>query len=236
VRSAVLRIVLRVIEQALQEPSPGAGPEAKGAAPIGAVAFIHHFGASLNEHTPFHIGVIDGVFAGAPDDSPIALFEATAMEASTVAAAQSTIRRRVLRLFVRRGLLDAHDAKDMGAWPHDGGFSRDACVRIEGQDRPGLERLLRYGARPPFALERIERIDEERILDHLLKPTPDGPTRLTRTPLEFISRLLALIPAPRLHRHRDSGVLAPNARLRPAVTALACEAGASGEAGHPCQP
>jgi hypothetical protein len=115
VRSAVLRMVLRVIEQALQEPSPGAGPEAKGAAPIGAVAFIHHFGASLNEHTPFHIGVIDGVFAGAPDDSPIALFEATAMEASTVAAAQSTIRRRILRLFVRRGLLEAEDAKKPGS-------------------------------------------------------------------------------------------------------------------------
>jgi hypothetical protein len=36
------------------------------------------------------------------------------MEASTVAAAQSTIRRRILRLFVRRGLLEADDAKDMG--------------------------------------------------------------------------------------------------------------------------
>jgi hypothetical protein len=72
--------------------------------------------------------------------------------------------------------------------------------------------------------------------DHLPKPTPDGQTRLTRTPLEFISRLAALIPAPRLHRHRDSGVVAPNARLRPAVTALACEAGASGEAGIPASP
>ena len=92
----------------------------------------------------------------------------------------------------------------MGAWPHDGGFSLDAPmkiygVRIEGQDRPGLERLLRYCARPPFALERI---DEERILYHLLKPTPDGQTRLTLMPLELISRLAALIPAPRLHRHR----------------------------------
>lgn len=30
--------------------------------------------------------------------------------------------RRILRLFVRRGLLDADDAKEMGAWPHDGGL------------------------------------------------------------------------------------------------------------------
>ena len=41
------------------------------------------------------------------------------------------------------------------------------------------------------------------------------------TPLELIQRLAALIPPPRRHRHRDCGVLAPNAPLRSAVTALA---------------
>jgi hypothetical protein len=187
VRSAALRVVLRVIEPALKERSPGASPTAR----IGAVAFIHHFGASLNEHTHFHICVIDGVFAGAQDDSPIAFFAAEPMDAPTVAAVQSTLRRRILRLFVRRGLLDADDAKDMGAWQHDGGFSLDASVRVEGHDRPGLERLLRYCARPPFALERIERVDDQHILYQLPKPTPDGQTRLTLTPLEFISRLTA---------------------------------------------
>jgi len=111
VRSAALRIVLRVIEQALRERSPGASATAE----IGAVAFIHHFGASLNEHTHFHICVIDGVFAGAQDDSPIAFFAAKPMDAPTVAAVQSTIRRRILRLFVRRGLLDGDDAKDRQA-------------------------------------------------------------------------------------------------------------------------
>ena len=41
------------------------------------------------------------------------------------------------------------------------------------------------------------------------------------TPLELIERLAALIPPPRLHRHRYHGVLAPNAPLRAQVTALA---------------
>jgi hypothetical protein len=41
------------------------------------------------------------------------------------------------------------------------------------------------------------------------------------TPLELIERLAVLIPPPRRHRHRDYGVLAPNAPLRSAVTALA---------------
>ena len=31
----------------------------------------------------------------------------------------------------------------MRAWAHDGGFSDDGSVRIEGADRTGLERLLR---------------------------------------------------------------------------------------------
>jgi len=44
---------------------------------------------------------------------------------------------------------------------------------------------------------------------------------LSRSPLELIDRLAALIPPPRLHRHRYHGVLAPNAPLRAAVTALA---------------
>jgi hypothetical protein len=37
-------------------------------------------------------------------------------------------------------------------------------VCIAGNDRAGLERWLRYGARPPFALERIEQVNDERIV------------------------------------------------------------------------
>jgi hypothetical protein len=43
----------------------------------------------------------------------------------------------------------------MASWDHGGGFSLDAGVRIEADDRSGLERLLRYCARPVFALERL---------------------------------------------------------------------------------
>jgi len=37
------------------------------------------------------------------------------------------------------------------------------------------------------------------------------------SPLEFMQRLAALVPRPRLHLIRFHGVLAPNARLRPEV-------------------
>jgi hypothetical protein len=83
----------------------------------------------------------------------------------------------------------------MGAWDHGGGFSVDASVRIEADDRLGLERLLRYCARPAFALERSRKIcgvpsskassGQER-----------GSVRVILTPLELIERLASLIRLP----------------------------------------
>jgi hypothetical protein len=68
------------------------------------------------------------------------------------------VRRRVIRWFRLAGLLDAAAAADMLGWENSG-FSVDASVRITLLDRDvpsyfkSLERLLRYCARPPFALE-----------------------------------------------------------------------------------
>ncbi len=57
------------------------------------------------------------------------------------------------------GLLDEADTDDMLTWQGSGGFSVDASVRIQGEDRAGIERLVRYCARPPFALERLHAIE-----------------------------------------------------------------------------
>ena len=99
--------------------------------------------------------------------------------------------------------------------------ARHVRTGAEGHDRAGLERLLRYCARPPFALERLEQFGNDELVYRFPKPQPDGRTELRLTPLELIDRLAALIPPPRLHRHRYHGVLAPNAPLRAQVTALA---------------
>jgi hypothetical protein len=109
----------------------------------------------------------------------------------------------------------------MGQWAHGGGFSVDGSVRIEAEDRAGRERLLRYCARPPFALDRLRELDREHLIYDHPKPGPggSGPQRLT--PLELLDRIAALVPPPRVHRHRYFGVLAPNSPLRTAVTALA---------------
>jgi hypothetical protein len=72
----------------------------------------------------------------------------------------------------RRGLLDDPTVADMHTWQASGGFSLDASVRIQGTDSAGRERLLRYCARPPFALERL------RIERHAgRRGTPGRPAR-----------------------------------------------------------
>ena len=45
----------------------------------------------------------------------------------------------------------------------------------------------------------------------------DGTTHIVMSPLDFMQRLAALVPRPRLHLIRFHGVLAPQAKLRAAV-------------------
>ncbi|MEX1257136.1 MAG: transposase [Gemmatimonadota bacterium] len=103
------------------------------------------------------------------------------------------------------------------------------CVGAdEGDDRAGLERLVRYCARGPLALERLHAPEGitslaspgAPLLYRLAAPDPDGRTEIRLTPMELLERLTRLVPPPRIHRHRYHGVLAPHARLRSVVVAL----------------
>jgi hypothetical protein len=165
----------------LREHSPGCDAKAR----IGAIAFIHRFGSSLNAHTHFHCCVVDGVFqpaakigdtADAADASDaitsVDFHTATNLNTSAIVKVQAKIRQRILRAFVRRGLIDKGDRAEMLCWEHGGGFSLDASVRIRDTDRAGLERLLRYCARPPFALEHLHTLDAEHLLYHNPNPAP----------------------------------------------------------------
>ena len=114
------------------------------------------------------------------------------------------------------------------------GFSVDTSVCIAAHDRAGLERLLRYCARPPFAMERLRKAGRELVYRCAKQHSEPGSNlhhkrgakvdALTLTPLELIDRIAKLVPPPRTHRHRYFGVLAPNSPLRHAVTALARDA------------
>jgi len=226
--TAVLHILLRALQATLREASPTAPADAA----FGAVGFLHRFGSSLNPHFHFHLCVVDGLFerveceAGQDPASPttrLRLHEATALSPQLQERLQHTIRSRVLRHFRRHGFLEPNEAEDMLTWDHGGGFSLDASVRIEATDRTGLERLIRYCARPPFALDRLHLVGErsDQILYVLPGPDPAGRTALRLSAPEFLDRLAKVLPPPRIHRHRYHGVFAPNAPLRSLVTGRA---------------
>ena len=94
------------------------------------------------------------------------------------------------------------------------GFNLHAAVVVPQNDRVRLEGLLCYGARPPFATDRLEQLPDGRLSYRLKTPWRDGTTHAVFTPLEFIERLAALIPTPRAHMIRFSGVLGPAAKWR----------------------
>ena len=192
----------------------------------------------------------DGVFvpaaAEAGGDTPPTFLPARPISQADLASLTERVRRRVIRWFRRSHLLNATAAADMLAWENSG-FSVDASVRITLIDRDvpsyfrSLEHLLRYCARPPFALERLSvirgaggRIARIRyVLPRHKAANWVGPGRgrtstrpgangvVDLTPFEFLDRLADLVPPPRKHRHRYHGVFAPNHKLRRAVTALA---------------
>jgi hypothetical protein len=207
--------------------------------------------------------VTDGVFLPAADgagcDTPPAFVPARPITPADLAAVGAKKDRH--RLLAQTEPVPA--AADMLAWENSG-FSIDASVRITLLDRDvpsyfqSLEHLLRYCARPPFALHQLSVIRgaDGRItrIRYVLprhkaaswvgrgrgrKSTRPGATGVVElSPFEFLDRLADLVPPPRKHRHRYHGVFAPNHRLRRAVTALAignvgkqCEAMTGGQAG-----
>ena len=59
---------------------------------------------------------------------------------------------------------------------------------------------------------------ESHLVYRLPAPAPDGRTELLLSPIQLLERLARFVPPPRVHRHRYHGVLAPNSKLRTAVT------------------
>ena len=93
-----------------------------------------------------------------------------------------------------------------------------ACtLRCAADDRKALEQLCRYITRPALANERVQDNAAGQVVLRLKTAWRDGTTHLVMSPLEFMQRLAALVPRPRLHLIRFHGVLAPNARLRALV-------------------
>jgi hypothetical protein len=108
---------------------------------------------------------------------------------------------------------DTHRSREALCAEHQG-FSLHAGVRCDANDRQGIEQLCRYITRPAIANERLSINREGNVVLRLKTPWRNGATHIVLTPMEFMQRLAALVPRPRLHLIRFHGVLAPNAKLR----------------------
>ena len=98
------------------------------------------------------------------------------------------------------------------------GFSLHAGVAARKDERKKLERLCRYIARPAVSEKRLSLLSNGHVRYELKTPYRDGTTHVIFEPMDFIARLVALVPKPRVNLTRFHGVFAPNSAHRAQVT------------------
>ena len=81
-----------------------------------------------------------------------------------------------------------------------------------------LERLCRYITRPAISEKRLSLTNNGKIRYELKTPYRDGTTHVIFEPVDFIAKLAALVPKPRVNLTRFHGVFAPNSKHRAVVT------------------
>ena len=105
---------------------------------------------------------------------------------------------------------------------HDG--RSDASVACKSHQRkklelPGGVPLCRYITRAAIAERRLSLANNGNVVIALKTPYNDGTTHVVLSPMEFMGRLAALVPNPRVNLTRFHGVfsrggLPPNSKLR----------------------
>jgi hypothetical protein len=217
----------------------------------GAVSFVHRFNSLLRLSPHYHSFLLDGVLYESepgtlsvaelppPSDNDIAKLllrvairieqlvglhaeahgdepddEQVALARSLAEAARPMGQARLpAGLFV--------PPPDKARCAHIDGYSLHADVAVDANDRAGLERLLRYGARPALSQRRLSRTPSGKVRYRLRKRSFDGRNHIDMAPEDFVRRLAALIPPPWLNLTRFHGVFAPRSKhrklLRPLV-------------------
>ena len=98
------------------------------------------------------------------------------------------------------------------------GSSLHAGVAAKANERNKLERLCRYITRPAVSEKRLSLTEHGQVRYSLKNPWHDGSSHVIFEPLDFIARLAALIPKPRVNLTRFHGVFAPNSNHRALIT------------------
>ncbi len=89
-----------------------------------------------------------------------------------------------------------------------------AGVMSEAHQRDKLERLCRYVSRPAVSEQRLALTANGQVRYELKTPYRNGTTHVIFQRLDFIAKLAALVPKPRVNLTRFHGLFAPNSKLR----------------------
>ncbi len=173
---------------------------------------------SATIYVELHIIVSDGVFEKNGESFN---FHEAFLTPDDIADVQDAIEKSVLHFFSRKGWFNNDEVEKILSYENTG-FSLDAKVKIHSFDREGLEKLIRYCARPSFASENL-RWNGPWLTYRLPKPCHTGRISIQLDPIEFLDKIAALIPPPRRHRHHYHGAFAPNAPLKTAITKAAIQ-------------
>ena len=124
------------------------------------------------------------------------------------------------KVFTLQTLPDERDAAELLATTagNVAGFSLHAGVAAKANQRDKLERLCRYITRPAIAEKRLSLTNQGKVRYELKTPYCDGTTHVIFEPVDFIAKLAALVPKPRVNLTRFHGVFAPNSKRRALVT------------------
>jgi len=122
------------------------------------------------------------------------------------------------KVFTLQTLPDCGDDPLASAVGKVAGFSLHAGVAASANEREKLERLCRYMARPAVSTKRLSLTRNGQVRYELKTPYSNGTTHVLFEPLDFIARLVALVPKPRVNLTRYHGIFAPNSKYRALVT------------------
>ena len=91
---------------------------------------------------------------------------------------------------------------EYGQLANTSGFSLHAGVFANADEPDKLERLCLYISRPAISEQRLSMTQRGKVRYELKTPYRDGTTHVFFDPIDFISKLAALIPPPRLNLTR----------------------------------
>jgi len=227
----LLRVVERCLTRAIfrwlrrQARRLGYGGKAQG----GAVCFVQWFSSTLALQPHLHLLVPEGVWSGGVF---LELPRPTQQELEAVLARMLAQAKRTFEAlgtpwpedaFEALQLQGAQERLNLNDEPTFGGhrdrlvavgegFSLHAGTAVHQNDRAGLARLCRYGARGPIAESRLSRRDDGKYAYE----TKKGVT-LVLSSDQLVRRLLWLIPPARFHLTSFHGVLSSHAAARASV-------------------